>query len=59
MRSLEWVNVWHDTELNGLELHHATYITHTFARHAPVIHDGKGTRLHRLPLSWDSVIKVI
>ncbi len=28
------MNVWHDSVLNGLELHHATYITHTFARHA-------------------------
>src|SRR5258708_20031414 len=34
MRSQEWVNVWHDAVLNGLEVHHATYITHTFARHA-------------------------
>jgi AraC-like DNA-binding protein len=34
MRSQEWVNVWHDAALDGLELHHATYITHTFARHA-------------------------
>ncbi len=34
MRSQEWVNVWHDAALGGLELHHATYITHTFARHA-------------------------
>jgi len=34
MRSQEWVNVWHDAVLGGLELHHATYITHTFARHA-------------------------
>jgi AraC-like DNA-binding protein len=34
MRSQEWVNVWHDAVLDGLELHHATYITHTFARHA-------------------------
>ncbi len=33
MRSQEWVNVWHDAMLDGLELHHATYITHTFARH--------------------------
>jgi AraC-like DNA-binding protein len=34
MRSQEWVNVWHDAVLIGLEVHHATYITHTFARHA-------------------------
>jgi len=34
MRSQEWVKVWHDTALDGLEFHHATYITHTFARHA-------------------------
>ena len=34
MRSQEWVKVWHDATLDGLELHHATYITHTFARHA-------------------------
>src|SRR5260370_8403703 len=34
MRSQEWVNVWHDAVLNGLEVHHATYITHTFARHS-------------------------
>ena len=34
MRSQEWVNVWHDAALDGLELHHATYITHTFVRHA-------------------------
>jgi AraC-like DNA-binding protein len=34
MRSQEWVKVWHDAALGGLELHHATYITHTFARHA-------------------------
>jgi hypothetical protein len=34
MRTQEWVNVWHDAALGGLELHHATYITHTFARHA-------------------------
>ncbi len=27
------MNVWHDAALGGLELHHATYITHTFARH--------------------------
>lgn len=33
MRSQEWVKVWHDAVLGGLELHHATYITHTFARH--------------------------
>ncbi len=33
MRSQEWVNIWHDAVLDGLELHHATYITHTFARH--------------------------
>jgi AraC-like DNA-binding protein len=34
MRSQEWVKVWHDAALGGLELHHATYITYTFARHA-------------------------
>ncbi len=34
MRSQEWVKVWHDAALDGLELHYATYITHTFARHA-------------------------
>lgn len=34
MRSQEWVKVWHDAVLDGLELHHATYITHTFARHS-------------------------
>lgn len=28
------MNIWHDAALDGLELHHATYITHTFARHA-------------------------
>ena len=31
--SKEWVKVWHDPVLQGLELHHATYITHTFSRH--------------------------
>jgi AraC-like DNA-binding protein len=31
--SKEWVKVWHDPVLGGLELHHATYITHTFSRH--------------------------
>lgn len=34
MRSKEWVNIWHDAALDGLEVHHATYITHTFARHS-------------------------
>lgn len=34
MRNQEWVKVWHDEVLDGLEVHHATYITHTFARHA-------------------------
>jgi AraC-like DNA-binding protein len=34
MKSQEWVQVWHDEALDGLELHHATYLTHTFARHA-------------------------
>jgi AraC-like DNA-binding protein len=34
MRNQEWVKVWHDDALDGLEVHHATYITHTFARHA-------------------------
>lgn len=33
MRNQEWVKVWHDDVLDGLEMHHATYITHTFARH--------------------------
>ena len=31
--SKEWVKVWHDAVLEGLELHYATYITHTFSRH--------------------------
>jgi AraC-like DNA-binding protein len=31
--SNEWVKIWHDPVLEGLELHHATYITHTFSRH--------------------------
>ncbi len=31
--SKEWVKIWHDPVLEGLELHHATYITHTFPRH--------------------------
>ena len=34
MRGQEWVSVWHDEALDELELHHATYITHTFTRHA-------------------------
>ena len=28
------MNIWHDAALDGLEVHHATYITHTFARHS-------------------------
>jgi AraC-like DNA-binding protein len=34
MKSQEWVHIWHDGTLDGLEVHHATYLTHTFARHA-------------------------
>lgn len=34
MQNQEWVKVWHDDVLDGLEVHHATYITHIFARHA-------------------------
>ena len=34
--SEKWVKVWHDPVLEGLELHHATYITHTFSRHMHV-----------------------
>ncbi len=33
MRTNEWVRMWRDPSLNGLELHHANYITHTFSRH--------------------------
>jgi AraC-like DNA-binding protein len=33
METNEWVKVWHDPDLNNLELHHARYIKHTFARH--------------------------
>jgi AraC-like DNA-binding protein len=33
MTRSETVSVWHDAVLNNLEVHHATYLTHTFARH--------------------------
>lgn len=33
MESREWVKVWREPSLDGLELHHARYITHAFPRH--------------------------
>lgn len=33
MASKEWVKVWQQPVLHGLEMHHATYITHAFSRH--------------------------
>src|SRR5947207_1149063 len=33
MATKEWVNLWRAPALDGLELHHARYITHRFSRH--------------------------
>ncbi|QBD76071.1 AraC family transcriptional regulator [Ktedonosporobacter rubrisoli] len=33
MHGKEWVKIWRDDMLHGLELHQANYVTHAFARH--------------------------
>jgi AraC-like DNA-binding protein len=49
----EWVKVWRDPAMPGLELRHATYITHAFSRHMHdyyalgVIETGKQTFWYR------------